>query len=85
MMRAKMYVTAITPLDTTGTVETVQFACVSDKPFGPEGESEDSSFARFSPCGQLSITINNRNLVGKFRLGQKFYLDFTESPDSPAS
>ena len=86
-MRAKMYVTGAvegSKQDGKVTCETVYFACVSDKPFGPEGESEDNSFARYSPSGQLNITINNPNLVGAFHPGQKFYLDFTESPDSPA-
>ena len=88
-MRAKMYITQIKPASTspeqTTNMETVSFGCVSDKPYNTEGESEDNTFARYTPSGELSITINNPNLIGKFKKWQKFYLDFTEAPDSPKS
>jgi hypothetical protein len=61
------------------------FSAVSDAPFGAEGESEDNTFARYTPSGSLCLTITNPNLIGQFRNGQKFYLDFTESPDSPVA
>jgi hypothetical protein len=48
-----------------------------NKPFGPNGESEDNTFARYSPSGELTISITNPNLLGKFNPGDPFYLDFT--------
>jgi hypothetical protein len=33
--------------------------------------------AKFSPAGELSLTIANPALLGKIEPGQKFYLDFT--------
>lgn len=85
MMRAKMYVSSITQTGSGGKLsqETVSFSCVSDKPYGPEGESEDNTFSRYSPSGTLEISITNHALHGQFKPGQKFYLDFTEAPDSP--
>lgn len=42
---------------------------------------EDNSFARWTPCGNVSLTINNPALFGKFSDGQKFYADFTEAAE----
>ena len=59
----------------------VNMSAVCGKPFGPEGESEDNTFARYTPSASLSMTITNPNLLGQFKEGQKFYLDFTEHVD----
>ena len=53
------------------------WAGCGDKPFGDKGESEDNTFARFTPSGSLSLTVNNPDLLGKIKPGQKFYVDFT--------
>lgn len=75
-MRAKMQVSSVTKH--VGGAEQVKFNCVTgDKPFGPEGESEDNTFARYSPSGELSITISNPALAGKLVPGEKYYVDFT--------
>jgi hypothetical protein len=82
VMRAKMQVSSVIPLDTTGSCQTVTMAPVcGNKPFGPNGESEDNTFARYSPSGSLQLTINNPELTGKIRVGQKFYVDFTEAAE----
>ncbi len=74
MMRAKMQIQSI---EQFAGGERLKLTCVSSKPYGPEGESEDNTFARFSPSGELGLTITNPALRGKFAPGQKFYLDFT--------
>lgn len=82
MMRAKLQVTEVIPLDTTGVCQTVKMSPVcGNKPFGPNGESEDNTFARYSPSGSFELTINNLELAGKFKVGQKFYADFTEAAE----
>lgn len=48
--------------------------------YGPNGESEDNTFARYTPSGEIKLTVNNPSLLGKFKPGQKFYVDFTEAP-----
>jgi hypothetical protein len=83
-MIAKFYVRAVTPTvtdDTTSTViqEKLYFSAVSDKPFSAEGASDDNSFARWSPAGSLELVVQNPALIGKFKPGQKFYLEFTEA------
>ena len=81
MMRAKMQVNAVKRLvgadgNITGEELTAHPVC-GNSPFGPNGESEDNTFARYTPSGSLSLTINNPELLGKIKPGQKFYVDFT--------
>lgn len=57
--------------------ESVTFTAVCADKFGPSGESEDNDFARFTPFGELKMTINNPNLLGQLDEGDKYYLDFT--------
>lgn len=78
LMRAKMHVLAVTPHGEPATVEVVQLSAVTGSdPFGPAGESEDNTYARYTPQAHLSMTINNPALLGKLQAGQKFYVDFT--------
>ncbi len=86
MMRAKFQVQDLKPFfatpDGQTTQETVYLSAVTGKdPFGPNGESEDNTYSRWTPTGSLSITITNPALFGKLKVGQKFYLDFTEAPE----
>ena len=43
-----------------------------------DGSDEDNTYAKFTPIGELKIVITNPDLVDKFELAQKFYVDFTE-------
>lgn len=62
--------------------EQIKLSAVCGKaPFGKEGESEDNTYARYTPSGELSLSITNPALHGKFKPGQKFYLDFTEAAE----
>ncbi len=76
MMRAKMQVQSVVPAGAAAESIRMSPVCGSD-PFGPNGESEDNTFARYTPAGSLELTINNPDLVGKFSVGQKFYVDFS--------
>jgi hypothetical protein len=78
MMRAKMQVRSVERVGETQ--ENLSMAPVTgDTPFGANGESEDNTFARYTPSGALSLTITNPELIGKFAEGDKFYLDFTKA------
>lgn len=81
LMRAKMQVSSVKVNEGTPPSETVAMFPVTSKPFGPEGESEDNTYARYSPSGSLTLTFNNPVLLGKIKVGQKFYLDFTEAAE----
>lgn len=78
MMRAKMKVTSVSP--GTASVNITMMA-VTEKPFDAEGASEDNSWARYTPMASLSMTIQNPNLLDKFKEGQTFFLDFAEHVD----
>ncbi len=80
-MRAKFLLQSVnsTPAGAGGVVEALEFCAVTDKAFDPEGNSEDNSFARWTPTGSLTMTVTNPNLVGTFKPGEKYYLDFTKA------
>ncbi|MHB1297330.1 MAG: hypothetical protein ACYC0B_02275 [Gemmatimonadaceae bacterium] len=79
MMRAKMEVRRVSKWPGR---EELELACVCGKePFGPDGESEDNTFARWTPTGGAHMTITNPALLGRLAVGQKFYVDFTEAPE----
>lgn len=67
----------VTEYDETIEANPVTTSVAGKADYGPNGESEDNTFARFTPSGSLSLTINNPDLLGKIKPGQKFYVDFT--------
>jgi len=70
VVRAKMEVDFVKKF-TWG--EEVAFSCrYSDTP-------EDNSFAQATPSGNMSITVSNPAVLGFFKPGDKFYLDFTKA------
>lgn len=79
-MRAKMRVTSVTHDETQlNAVELKMHAVCGDTPFGPNGESEDNTFARFTPLASFEIYITNPDLLDAFQPGQIFYVDFTRA------
>lgn len=58
--------------------EITAYPVCGNAPFGPNGESEDNTYARYTPSGSMTLCITNQDLFGKFKPGQKFYVDFTE-------
>ncbi|MDX8495870.1 hypothetical protein RFN29_30460 [Mesorhizobium sp. VK22B] len=80
-MRAKVRITNIEAYPTVGTPtqETLTFNFpAKDGLYPADGSDEDQQFARFSPCGALSLTVANPALIGKFAVGDTFYVDFTK-------
>lgn len=83
-MRAKLQVSSVTPVGNPGEGEDLSFHGVSKTDGYPEdGLDEDNTFAKFSPSVDLKISVRNPALFGKFHPGQKFYVDFIETEDSP--
>lgn len=52
-------------------------AVCKDGSYPQDGSDEDNTFARFTPTAELTMTVQNPALFGKFNPGQKFYVDFT--------
>lgn len=81
LMLAKMYVESVTIL---GTDERPQEklalrAVGKSSNYPADGTDEDNTYAKFAPQADLTIYITNPSLCGRFRPGQKFYVDFTEA------
>lgn len=80
-MRAKLRVGAVLPLPNgAGGVaqERLSFHGVAKSGSYPEdGSDEDNTYAKFSPSAVLDIVIANPALIGKFTVGETFYVDFT--------
>jgi hypothetical protein len=74
-MRAKFQINTIIP--GYGGSETLIMNAVTSKPFDENGVNEDNAYSKFSPAGSLSLTVNNPALAGQFKVGEKYYLDFT--------
>ena len=76
-MRAKMRVSSVIP---NGDCETLNFNAVSkNEGYGAEGLDENNTYATFTPSANLSMYINNPALIGKFKVGEEYYLDFIKS------
>jgi hypothetical protein len=78
-MRAKVRITGVKPYPEEGTPsqETLSFHFpAKDGAYPADGSDEDQQFARFSPAGVLTLTVANPALIGKFAVGDTFYLDF---------
>jgi hypothetical protein len=73
-MRAKMQVQKV---DRFVGGDRITMNAVAAKSYPTDGADEDNTYAKFSPAGELSLTIANPALIGKIEPGQKFYLDFT--------
>ena len=43
------------------------------------GLDEDNIFALYTPSAEFTINVVNPALFGKFKLDQKYYVDFTEA------
>lgn len=81
-MVAKFRVTSVQSFGSTSepvTSERITMSAVSDKPFDPSGNSDDNTFARWTPSGELTISIQNPALFGKIKEGQKYYLNFAQA------
>jgi hypothetical protein len=81
-MRAKMIVTEVNRTGYQNGPEfqmqdRIKLVAVAAKSYPADGSDEDNTYAKFSPSGELSLSIVNPVLIGKIQPGQKFYLDFT--------
>lgn len=76
-MRAKVVLFSV---EQFGTSERLRFNAVA-KPGGypADGSDEDNTYAKFSPQAEFSITITNPALLGQFKPGEKYYVDFTSA------
>lgn len=72
-MRAKFKVDSVTPFSDG---ESLLMSPVCASSYGKDGENEDNDFARWTPSGQLKMTVTNPFLLGMIKEGDTYYLDF---------
>lgn len=74
-MRAKFVIQSITQY---GACESLKMSAVAKSGSYPEdGSDEDNTYAKFSPSAALEISIANPALIGQFKVGEKYYVDFS--------
>ena len=78
-MRAKFRLDSVTPLEFTPPSEDLVFTAVTEAAFDQDGNSEDNDFSKWTPTGVLTMRVTNPALLGTFKPGTKYYLDFTEA------
>ncbi len=76
-MRAKMNINNIEK--NSDTQETLHFNAVCSSGYDEGGLDEDNTYAQFTPYAELKMGIANPALIDKFKVGQTFYVDFTET------
>ncbi|HET6631497.1 MAG TPA: hypothetical protein VFG73_02160 [Rhodanobacteraceae bacterium] len=78
MMRAKLRVSHADPLAEGQESQNLTFLAVAASHYPDDGTDENNTFARWTPNAVLQITICNPELIGKFAIGDEFYVDFTK-------
>lgn len=78
MMRAKMKIGTIATAG-EGIVNVIMNAVFSR--VDQDGNSEDNTFARYTPCAELIMQVANPALVASLKEWQTFYVDFSEIAD----
>jgi hypothetical protein len=76
-MRAKMQVNKVERFP--GSDRITCNAVARSSAYPADGSDEDNTYAKFSPTGELTLTIANPALLGAVEPGMKFYLDFTRA------
>lgn len=83
-MRAKMQVHGVQEFkDASGNVtqeSLILYPVGKSTGYPPDGSDEDNTFAKYTPSGELRLTIQNPALIGKLPIGSRFYVDFTPAP-----
>lgn len=84
-MRAKVRLSCVKAWGAEGsvgpTVEELTFYPVARNDSYPDdGSDEDNTYAKFSPSGEFRLTVANPALIGKFSVGETYYVDFTPVP-----
>lgn len=74
-MRAKL---RLSDIQTFGTTEQLTFNAVcKSEGYPADGSDENNTFAKWTPSAELKMTVTNPALVGVYKVGQEFYVDFT--------
>jgi hypothetical protein len=56
--------------------EDIELRAVSKDAYDDTGTDENNTFAKWTPSARFSLTITNTQLIGKFNIGDEYYIDF---------
>lgn len=73
-MRAKMNLSLI---EQHVGADVLHFNAVAAAKYPDDGSDEDNTFAKFSPAATVKLHVANPALIGQFKVGEKYYVDFT--------
>lgn len=59
--------------------ETLTMHAVAASKYPEDGSDEDNTFAKWSPGANLDINVANPVLWGAYKVGDKYYLDFSKA------
>ncbi len=45
------------------------------------GSEENKEFYKYTPAGNISLSVVNPKAAEQFELGKSYYVDFSEAPD----
>lgn len=80
-MRAKLQVSFVQESfygpEKSKSSETLTMHAVCKNKYDEIGLDEDNTFAKMSPSANLQLQIANPALWGQFKVGDRFYVDFT--------
>jgi len=86
-MRAKFRVSSVSPqevpvsegISMAPQQTIVAYPVASKDSYPADGSDEDNTYAKWSPAGELKLSIVNAALSNKIKEGDVFYLDFTKA------
>ena len=82
IMKAKMIICSVVASG-EGSEELTFAAVGKDGAYDQDGSDENNTFSSFTPVADLTMVVNNPALVGQFKEGDAYYLDFTKAGESP--
>jgi hypothetical protein len=47
-------------------------------------DEQNKTWAQYTPCGEVSMTIDNPTALERFTVGQHYFVDFTPAPAKEA-
>ena len=83
-MRAKMQVSSVHDNGDGAeiTSQVLKFSAVAASEYGEDGSDENNTYAKFTPDGAVRLVVANPDLIGKFAVGDEYYVDFTKAGEA---
>lgn len=71
-VRGKFKLAESTQVDYNPEVRKLKFHAVSN-----DGTEENAKFHKYTPCGEILMTVDNPAASEQFEIGKQYYVDFT--------